>query len=421
MISVPLWGALRYTVFGVAWLLGGYFFCPLEATVKLTKKVIEAAIYEGGTDYRWDDAIPGFGLRVYASGRKSFVVSYRTRGRKRIMVLGQFGVLTVDQARKRALVLLAEVTQGVDPSGDRQAGRAAPTVKDLAARYMRDHAIPKKKPKSVEEDRRMFAQRIIPVLGQQKVDAVERDDVARLHASLSGTPYAANRVLALLKKAFNLAESWGWRTDGSNPCRHVDPFREQSRERFLSPQELARLGAVLAEAERLESEPREALAAIRLLLLTGCRKSEILTLKWRYIDFDRRLLFLPDSKTGAKIVPLGAAVIAILQNLERTVENDYVLPGRNGTGHLVGLHRVWNRIREQAGLGDVRLHDLRHSFASVGAGDGMGLPILGKILGHASAATTARYAHLATDPLLLAADQISDKIATGLGVSGRGE
>lgn len=382
--------------------------------MKLTKKTVDAATYAGGTDYRWDETVSGFGMRVYPSGRKAFVVSYRNRGRKRIMVLGQFGVLTVDQARKQALVTLAEVTRGVDPSGERQAGRAAPTVADLAKRYMSDHAIPKKKAKSVEEDRRMLAQKVLPVMGSQKVDAVLRDDIARLHASMGATPYAANRVLSLLKKAFNLAEAWGWRPDGTNPCRHVDRYKEKPRERFLTSAEMERVGQALDEAEELGTEPVKALAAIRLLALTGCRKSEVLTLQWSFVDFQRRLLFLPDSKTDGKVVPLGAAALAVLKRLERIPDNPYVLPGRDGKGHLVGLHRVWNRIRTAVGLDDVRLHDLRHSFASVAVSGGMGLPILGKILGHASPATTARYAHLATDPLLLAADQVSGKIAAGL-------
>lgn len=382
--------------------------------MKLTKKMMDTATYEGGTDYRWDDAVAGFGARVYPSGRKSFVVSYRVRGRKRIMVLGQFGVLTVDQARTQAKVMLADVTKGVDPSGERQAERVAPKVEDLAKRYMSDHAIPKKKPKSVEEDQRMLEKQILPILGRQKVNAVIRDDIARLHASLKKTPYAANRVLSLLKKMFNLAEVWGWRGDGSNPCRHVERFKEQSRERFLTVAEMELVGKALDEAEELGTEPAEALAAIRLLALTGCRKSEILTLRWSYVDFERRLLFLPDSKSGKKMVPLGAEAIAVLKSLKRIPDNPYLLPGRHGKGHLIGLYHVWHRLRTSLGLKDVRLHDLRHSFASVAVSGGMGLPILGKLLGHSNPATTARYAHLATDPLLLAADQISDKIAAGL-------
>ncbi len=385
--------------------------------MKLTKRVVEAATYEGGTDYRWDDAVTGFGLRVYPSGRKAFVVSYRARGRKRIMTLGRFGVLTVDQARKQAQVALAEVTQGADPSGQRQAKRSAPTMDDLAQRYMSDHAIPKKKPKSVEEDQRMLGKNILPVLGMQKVDAVAPDDIARLHASLKATPYAANRVLSLLKKIFNLAEAWGWRAAGTNPCRHVSRYKEKSRERFLTSAEMEQIGQALDEAEELGTEPVEALTAIRLLALTGCRKSEVLTLQWKFVDFERRLLFLPDSKTDEKVVPLGTAALVILQGIERTPGNPYVFPGRHGEGHFVGLYHVWNRLRIPLGMKDVRLHDLRHSFASVAVSGGMGLPILGKILGHANPATTARYAHLATDPVLMAADQISGKIAAGLGTS----
>ncbi len=384
--------------------------------MRLTKTAADAATFAGGTDYRWDDALPCFGLRIYPSGRKAFVVSYRYQRRKKIKVLGRYGVLTVDQARRRAREVLAEVTLGHEPSTSRnEASDALPTFADLAERYLRDHAIPKKKPKSAAEDKRMLEATILPAFGTIAAEALSRDDISRLHSSLGATPYKANRVLALLRKACNLAEAWGWRPDGSNPCRHVQPFKEKSRERFLSAEELGRLGVVLNEAEESEVESPVALAAIRLLLLTGCRKSEILSLRWEEVDLERQVLFLPDSKTGAKVVPLGRAAVDVLEHQRIVQGNPYVFPGRGGKGHLIGLQKIWERIRESAELPDVRLHDLRHSFASAGAGVGMGLPIIGKILGHADPGTTARYAHLATDPLVQAADQISKKLAAGLG------
>ncbi len=231
-------------------------------------------------------------------------------------------------------------------------------------------------------------------------------------------PIQANRTLALLSKMFGLAERWGLRPPGSNPCRGIDRFPEKRRERFLSGGEIARLGAVLEE-----EEPHETFVvlAIRLLLLTGARRDEVLTLRWADVDFERSALRLPDSKTGAKVIPLGPAALALLAMAPRLEGNPYVIPGRRVGGRLVGLQRPWARIRERAGLGDVRLHDLRHSFASVGAAAGLGLPILGAILGHRNHATTARYAHLDDDPRRTAATRISDEIAAALSGRAAGE
>ena len=235
------------------------------------------------------------------------------------------------------------------------------------------------------------------------------------------TPYQANRVLALLSKVFNLAERWGLRPDGSNPCRHVERYPEKRRERYLSAEELARLGEVLTEVERASEEPASAIAAIRLLILTGCRRNEVLSLRWEEVDFERSLLLLADSKTGRKAVPVGAPTLALLAELPRLEGNPHVLPGEKAGAHFVGLAKVWQRIRKQAGLEDVRVHDLRHSFASVGAGAGLSLPIIGKLLGHTQAATTQRYAHLAADPVRQAADRISEEIAAAMSGKPKGE
>jgi integrase len=277
----------------------------------------------------------------------------------------------------------------------------------------------KKKPRSVAGDRRMLRDLILPKLGKRKVEDVTRSEISRLHASLQKTPYQANRVLALLSKMFSLAERWGVRPDHSNPCRHVQKFRERKRTRFLSGEELARLGAELAASEgRGLALP---VAAFRLLVLTGCRRGEILALRWSEVDLERGCLQLTDSKTGPKVVPLGAAAVALLAALPRDGGNPYVLPGEKPGTHLTDIGKAWQRLRRRAGLRDVRLHDLRHSFASVGAAAGLGLPILGAILGHQQPSTTARYAHLADDPLRAAADRISAEIAAALGGQPGGE
>ena len=382
--------------------------------MKLTKRTVDGAVYRGGTDYRWDETLQGFGLRLYPSGRKSFVVSYRAQGRKRIMVLGRYGVLTADQARREAKKALGKVAEGTDPSRNRRALLLAPTVKDLAERYLLDHA-PKKKASSVRDDRRMWDQRILPSLGQRKVAAVQRQDVDRLHSAMRDAPYAANRVLALLSKAFNLAEVWGWREDASNPCRHVKAYKEERRQRYLSAEELRRLGRVLQQVEQERVELASVVPAIRLLLYTGCRLGEILRLRWEDVDLDAGCLHLPDSKTGKRIVVLARPAIAILAALEPRSDNLWVLPGRRAGQHLVNLSKPWRRIRGRASLPDVRLHDLRHTFGSVSAGAGVSLHLIGKMLGHSQPATTARYAHLANAPVRRAVDLVAEEIETALG------
>ncbi len=381
--------------------------------MRLTKRGIDAADYEGGTDYRWDDVVSGFGMRLYPSGKKAFVVAYRVLGRKRIMVLGRYGVLTLDQARTRARKVLAQASEGLDPSRDRQALLKAPTVVDLATRFLADHG-PKKKASSIRNDQRMWKQNILPRLGQRKVVDVTRSDIDRLHSQMRKTPYAANRVLALLSKAFNLAEVWGWRPAPSNPCRHVKPYKEEKRERYLSPAEISRLGVVLEEVEHERVELPGVATAIRLLLLTGCRLNEILSLRWQDVDFESGCLRLADSKTGKRLVLLSGGALELLAATERVEGNPYVVPGKREGQHLVNLSKPWRRIRERAGFDDVRLHDLRHTFGSFGAGAGLSLPLIGKMLGHSQPATTARYAHLANDPLRRAVELVGSEISTAL-------
>jgi integrase len=225
-------------------------------------------------------------------------------------------------------------------------------------------------------------------------------------------PTAANRVLALLSKMMNLAERWGLRPDGSNPCRHVERYRETKRERYLSEAELARLGAALAAAEQTGAEEPEVVAALRLLVFTGCRMGEILGLCWECVDFERRCLNLPDSKTGAKTVPLNVPALEVLAGLER--RSEYVIPGRDPRHALVNLSKPWDRIRVAAKLEGVRIHDLRHSFAAVAAGSGHSLLIIGGLLGHKQAQTTRRYAHLSDDPLRAASEAVGGRIAAAL-------
>ncbi len=384
--------------------------------MRLTKRAIDAATFEGGTDYRWDDALPGFGLRLYPSGKKSFAVAYRVKGRKRIMILGSYGALTLNQARDRAKRVLADALDGTDTAEARHAVFAASTVADLADRYLREHAIPKKKPSSVKSDTQLLTNHILPAFGARRVSEVTRPDVVALHTKVGTTaPGAANRVIAVVSKMFNLAEIWELRPDGSNPCRHVKRFKERKLDRYLSGAELATLGQVLTETEQAQTEHPSVIAAIRLLLFTGCRVGEILSLRWQDVDFDRHYLHLPDSKTGRKTIYLNPPALSVLADLERVEGNPYILPGRKVGHHFVSINDPWGRIRTIAGLEEVRLHDLRHTFASMGVAAGFSLPIIGKMLGHTQAVTTERYAHLAADPIRRAVDGVGGEIAAALG------
>ena len=283
-------------------------------------------------------------------------------------------------------------------------------MSELCERFMTEHAAVRNKAGTVYNYRWMIDRFIIPAVGAHKVPDITRADVDRLHRSLRHTPYQANRVRGLLSKIMNLAERWGMRPDGTNPTRHVEKYHEEKRERFLSADELARLGQILAAAERNRTEPASVIAAIRLLVLTGCRMSEILTLQWGWVNFERRCLELPDSKSGAKIIHLSAPALEILNGITRSDDNPHVIVGAKPGRHLVNLEKPWRRIRKRAGLEDLRIHDLRHSYASIAAGMGEGLHMIGKLLGHSQAATTHRYAHLAADPVKDANERIAGAI-----------
>ncbi len=256
---------------------------------------------------------------------------------------------------------------------------------------------------------------VVPKLGHLAVGDVGRQDVANLHHSLREKTYLANPVLALTSKLLNLAEKWGLRPDGSNPCRHVEKLKERTRERYMTSEELSRLTQALAEAETDGRQSVHALAALRLPILTGCRLREILRLRWEHVDFENGRLALPDSKTGAKTVFLATAAQGILAGTPRTLGNPWVIEGRKPCTHLSDLKGPWRRICQRVELENLRIHDLRHSFAAIGAGPGLSLPMIGKLLGHTQPRTTARYAHLAADPMHEAANLIGDRLMAAMG------
>ena len=392
---------------------------------RLTDRTAGAIPANNGDTVYWDTELTGFGIRVRASGRKTWVFQTRVRGRLRWFTLGPCGApgkksmgngsmgagrMSADDARAEAQRIAALARQGIDPREDANGQEdAPPSVADLGRRFLEDYVPVHCKPGTQAHYRRMVEKLIVPAIGGMPAGEVLRRDVAELHHALRGTPYQANRMLGVLSKMFTLAEVWGWRPDGTNPCRHVKLYREHKRERFLSPEEMARLGAALRAAE---DEMPSAVAAIRLLLLTGCRMSEICGLRWEYVAADE--IELPDSKTGRRAVPLSPEARAVLASLPREPGNPFVFPGRFPGTRRANLQRPWTIVRKRAGLEDVRLHDLRHSFASRALALGESLTMIGKLLGHTQVQTTARYAHLARNSIQSAAARIADSIGDSL-------
>ena len=375
---------------------------------KITKRTVDALKPHERERVVWDDDLKGFGVRVHPSGRKVYIVKTRYRGRIIKMTVGPHGAVSPTYARVRAAEIITDARAGKNPSGRRS---GAPTMRDLGKRFLEEYVPDHCKASTAEEYRRSVKLFIDPRIGKLRVPDVQRSDIAALHHDMRKTPYQANRTLGVLSKMMNLAELWELRPDGSNPCRHVKRFKEEKRERFLSDEEYQRLGAALREIEAEGSETAAAIAAVRLLMFTGCRLSEIQKLRWEHVDLDAGELRLPDTKTGAKLVHLGDPAIAVLRALNRAEDNPWVIAGRKPGSHLTDLQHPWRRIRARAGLDDVRVHDLRHSFASGGLLVGEGLPMIGKLLGHTQVQTTARYAHLANDPVKSAANRIASRIA----------
>lgn len=377
---------------------------------KLTKRIVDAAEIRATEYFIWDDDIPGFGLRVLPSRRKSYIVQYRAGRRSRRMSLGLSTVLTCEQARTRAIAIVAAAKNGEDPAAKRDADRQAITVKELAERFDKEHISVRVKESTAKGYRRMLERVIIPALGRHRVTEVTRADIAKIHHDLRHIPYDANRCLEIISKMFSLAEMWGLRPEGTNPRKHIKKYPEEKRERFLSAAELRRVGEVLREMEDEGVELPSAIAAVRLLILTGCRLGEIMTLKWEYVDFAGKALRLPDSKTGAKVVHLGQPAVEVLEKIKRVEKNPWVIVGTKPGARLSDLQPFWQRVRARAGLKDVRIHDLRHTFASTAVAAGQGLPMIGKLLGHTQVQTTARYAHLAADPVKSAADSVASSL-----------
>ena len=411
---------------------------------RITKRVVDRLRPNGDEYFVWDDTLTGFGVRVQRTSVKSYVVKYRAgsgRGAPtRRVTLGRIGKLTADEARALARKMLGAVAHGSDPAALKAAERRASTLRELADLFLTEHVEAKRKRTTAAHYRSLLEKAVVPELGNRKAEQVMPSDIAKLHTKMRNRPYQANRMLAVVGALYVFAGKRKLVPFGFNPARGIEKYPEKRHERFLTADELSLIGDAIREAETVglpyeidktkataKHAPKKAnrrtrigphaAAALRLLILTGARLREILHLKWEHVDLQRGLLLLADSKTGKKAIVLNAPAIAILANLPRV--GTYVIAGQaagiNDDKPRADLNRPWRAIVKRAGLNGLRLHDLRHTHASVGAGLGLGLPIIGRLLGHTQPSTTARYAHLDNDPLRRASDHIGSQLAAAMG------
>ena len=406
----------------------------------ITKRLIDGLKPSESEYFVWDSSLSGFGLRVQISGAKSYVVKYRAgsgRGAPtRRLTLAKAGTITPEEARSLAKKTLGSVAHGADPAAQRAAEKRASTLAEVAEHFLVEHVEAKRAKSSAVSYRDLLERLAIPDLGTRKAEKITSAEVQRLHTKHAHSPYQANRLLRVLSSLFTFASKVHVVPVGFNPCRGIEGFPEEGRERYLSTMELGQIGEAIREAETVglpytvnDAKPKSkharkeanrrtvigphAAAALRLLMFTGARLREILHLKWDQVDIERGLLLLPTSKTGKKTIVLNAPALAILNALPRT--GDYVIAGTSCDKPRSDLKKPWKAVSNRAGLKGVRIHDLRHTHASVGAGAGLGLPIIGKLLGHTQSATTQRYAHLDNDPLRKASEHIANHLATAMG------
>ena len=369
-----------------------------------------AALAAGKDTVVWDRALTGFGVRVYPSGAKVYVVQARgPQGTKRITV-GRHGVIGAQEARRRAALIIARIRAGEEPAPEARKTESI-TVAALATRYLREHVAVRCKPTTAAQYRLAIERYIVPALGTLPVASLGRAQVADLQHALADRPAMANLVIATLSRMIDQALAWGVAGETSNHCRSAPKYRTRRRERFLTDAEFQRLGRVLDEMEAEGRISPHAAAALRLLMLTGCRRNEILTLRWEDVRLEAQELHLSDSKTGPRTVSLSPEAAAVLAALPRLPGNPWVIPGAKPGARLSSLFEPWRRVRTRAGLDDVRIHDLRHSYASRALALGESLPVIAKLLGHAQIQTTARYTHLTRDAVKDAAIRVARDIA----------
>ncbi len=368
----------------------------------------------------FDTDLAGFACKITPSGRRVFQLRYRVGGRdtpKKTLTIGPYGPLTPEQARRQAQVLLGDIRRGVDPAAVKALKiaeeRGAATVAVVASDFMTLHTRSKRRARTTAEYDRLLDVIILPAFGTRKIKTITAAEIERWHHAQRDTPYQANRALAVLSKLLAWALQRGHVE--SNPAAAVERFPEVARRRYLSPVEIAALGQALRECEVGGAVSPYVSAYFRLLLLTGMRKDELRLLTWDRVKLDRRVLVLGelDAKTGQRDVPLSAPAVEILTNLQPLGGNPFVFPGQKTGRPIVNVDKSWARVLTRAGI-EARIHDLRHSAASIAVAAGASLPLIGGVLGHKSPATTARYAHLSDSPVRATVDLIGDRVAAAL-------
>lgn len=397
------------------------------AVSKLTKSVVDAARARS-TDYELrDTAVPGFLCKITPKGRKIFMLQYRTNwGERRKPSIGRYGELTVDEARSIAHEWLAEIRKGGDPSAAKLAGRQALTVKELCQQFLEEYSIPRNKPSTIDTYRYHLAHYIIPQLGKIKVPDLSRTHVSGFMRSMASTPVTANRTLAVIRKMCNLAEVWGYRPDGSNPCRHVPKYPERGSTRFITDEELTRIYAYMDRADEEGLEHPLLTLAIRLQFEFAARMSEIRLLEWDWVDVDARRVVWPDSKTGGISKPMSQEAHRLLTHAYRIEGSKYVcpsifdgkLPMPEGT-YVNG----WKRILNRAGVPHVGTHGIRHRAATDIANSGVSVKVGMALTAHKTAAMFMRYVHAEDDPIREAADKVAARrrLTVGDGAASDGE
>ena len=375
----------------------------------ITERTV-AALSAGSDTVVWDRALTGFGVRVYPSGAKVYVVQARGPEGSRRVTVGRHGVIGAAEARRRATLIVARIRAGEAPVPQPPEPTSI-AVAALAERYLREHVAVRCKPTTAAQYRLAIERYIVPALGTLAVSSLGRAQVADLQHALSDRPAMANLVIATLSRMIEQGIAWGVAGETTNPCRSAPKYRTRRRERFLTDAEFRRLGSTLDELEATGRLSPHAAAALRLLMLTGCRRNEILTLRWEDVRLEAQELHLADSKTGPRTVSLSPEAAQVLASIERVPGNPWVIPGAKPGARLSSLFEPWRKVRARAGLDDVRLHDLRHSFASRALALGESLPVIAKLLGHARIQTTARYTHLTRDAVKDAATRVAKGIA----------
>jgi integrase len=388
-------------------------------SVRLTQQLVAALVASDCDHFISDTVAPGFGVRVTPAGTKIFFAQARVNKQPRRITLGKFPDMSVAEAREAAYATLADMRAGRDPKVEHAArARAlmtgATTVAAFAERWLAEYVRPKLKPRTAADYERLIEQRIKPALGHLIVGQVAKDHVLRFHADMRATPRRANYALATFRALMTYAEDCGLRAPSTNPAKRIKLYRERARERFLSEDEIAKAADGIATAERKGKIGPHAAAGLRLALFTGARSGEITAIEWAHVDWPRRLIRLPDSKTNEpRTIHLSEAALEVIRTVPRV--GRFVIAGAHQDAPYRNLTRAWIIAREYAGLDGVRLHDLRHSYASLAAGRGVSLHMIGKLLGHRVPATTQRYAHLARDVVAAINDELGAAISAAIG------